>query len=368
MPTRSAAGRSDGRHAGAAAVPGPSRPRRLARPASLAVGAVLAAACAASPSAVDPRGPRAAQIADIWWLSFGLATAVFVLVMVLLAYALFRRRPDRWREPAEQVSAAWLRESDTRFPGQGFVVAGGVVLPVLVLVPLSGYWIVKLLDIAAPRTPPELTVEVTGHQFWWHVRYPDQGIVTANEVHVPVGRPVRLLLKAQDVIHSFWVPRLMGKHDMIPGKTIETWVQADEAGVYWGECAEYCGVQHAKMAFLLVADPPEQFAAWVEQQRQPAAESADPLARRGAQVFARECVACHAVRVGGQTVGGDAGPDLTHVGSRLTIGAGILPNTRGNLAGWVGNPQALKPGNLMPVVELDSESLLAVVAYLESLR
>jgi cytochrome c oxidase subunit 2 len=155
---------------------------------------------------------------------------------------------------------------------------------------------------------------------------------------------------------------------MIPGKTIETWVQADQAGVYLGECTEYCGIQHAKMAFVLVAEPPDEFAAWVDQQQQPAAESDDPDARRGAQVFARACVACHAIRVGGQTVGGSAGPDLTHFGSRRTVGAGILPNIRGNVAGWIGNPQAIKPGNNMPIVDLDSESLLAVVAYLESLK
>lgn len=344
------------------------RARRLALLRLSVLGSVLAAACATAPSTVNPRGPRAAQIADIWWLSFWLAAAIFLLVMAALGYALFRRRPERWRQPAEQMSPAWQRESGSRFPGQGFVVAGGVVLPVLVLVPLSVYWIVKLIQVAVPPTPPELTIEVTGYQFWWHVRYPDQGFVTANEVHVPVGRPVRLLLKAQDVIHSFWVPQVMGKHDMIPGKTIETWVQADEAGVYWGECAEYCGIQHAKMAFVLVADPPEQFAAWAARQQQPAAESDDPVARRGAQVFARACITCHTLQVGGETVGTAVGPDLTHFGSRLTVGAGILPNIRGNVAGWVGNPQAIKPGNTMPIVELDSESLLAVVTYLESLK
>ena len=333
---------------------------------TLAVG--LLAACATAPAAVDPRGPRAAQIAEIWWVSLAAATVVFVLVMGLLLYALFRPRPERWDGPAERVTDAWLRESASRFPGQRFILAGGVVLPVVILVPLSVYWLTKLAELAAPSTPPEFTIEVTGYQFWWHIRYPDQGFVTANEIHVPAGRPVRLLLKAQDVIHSFWVPQIMGKHDMIPGRTIETWLQADRPGIYWGECAEYCGVQHAKMAFLLVAEPPEEFAAWVQQQQQPAAEVADPAARRGAQVFARECITCHTIRSGTGTVGRNVGPDLTHFGSRLTVGVGILPNTRGNVAGWVGNPQAIKPGNNMPTLYLDSESLLAVVAYLESLR
>jgi cytochrome c oxidase subunit II len=332
---------------------------------------LLVSACSIAPSTVDPRGPRAAQIAEIWWVSFAIASAVFLLVMALFLYALFRPRPRRWDEPSERMTDAWLRESGARFPGQRFILAGGVALPVLILVPLSVYWLVKIVDIAAPRTPPDFTIEVTGYQFWWHVRYPDQGLVTANEIHVPVGSPVRLLLKAEDVIHSFWVPQIMGKHDMVPGKTIETWLQADRAGTYWGECAEYCGVQHAKMAFLLVAEPPDEFAAWVRVQQQPAAEVPDPVARRGAQVFARECITCHTIRVGNAMIGGTGdtpGPDLTHFGGRLTLGAGILPNTRGNVAGWVGNPQAIKPGNKMPVVYLDSESLLAVVSYLESLR
>ncbi len=345
--------------------------RHVRRTVVTVVAVVIAtsgAACSASPSTVDPRGPRAAQIAEVWWVSFWLATAVFILVIVLLAYALFRRRPERWRRPAEQKSAAWLRESGWFSPGQGFIVFGGVILPILVLVPLSVYWIVELIELVRPSTRPEVTIEVTGYQFWWHVQYPDQGFVTANEIHVPVERPVRLLLKAHDVIHSFWVPQLMGKHDMIPGKTIETWVQADQAGVYWGECTEYCGIQHAKMAFVLVAEPSEQFDAWVAQQQRPAIESSDPVALRGSQVFARDCIACHAIRVGGRTVGGEVGPDLTHFGSRRTVGAGILPNTLGNVAGWVGNPQAIKPGNNMPIVDLDSESLLAVVTYLESLK
>ncbi|MGE3912344.1 MAG: cytochrome c oxidase subunit II [Chloroflexota bacterium] len=333
-----------------------------------AVGVGLTASCAGSPSTVDPRGPHAANAAEIWWVSFWLAAGVFALVTALLAYALFRRRPDRLREPSAQMSAVWQHDAGARGPGQGFVVFGGIILPILILVPLSAYWMLKLMDVAVPGTQPAFTIEVTGYQFWWHVRYPNHEFVTANEIHIPVGQPVRLVVKSADVIHSFWVPQLMGKHDMIPGKAIETWIQADEAGVFWGECAEYCGVQHAKMAFVLVAEPPDQFRAWTEQQQRPAAESNDPLARRGAQVFAQECIACHAIKVGGQTVGGAAGPDLTHFGSRRTVGAGILPNIRGNVAGWVGNPQAIKPGNNMPIIDLDADSLLAVVAYLESLK
>jgi cytochrome c oxidase subunit 2 len=194
-------------------------------------------------------------------------------------------------------------------------------------------------------------------------------VVAANEIHVPAGRPVQVNVTSEDVIHSFWVPQLMGKLDMIPGKTNTTWLQADQPGAYRGECAEYCGVQHAHMAFLVVAEPPEQFAAWLEGQRQPAAEPTEPLAREGAQAFAREgCISCHEIRYGASPVGGKAGPDLTHLASRRTIGAGLLANNPGNLAGWIANPQALKPGNKMPRLNLDAESLQALVAYLESLN
>ncbi|MFN0071792.1 MAG: c-type cytochrome, partial [Chloroflexota bacterium] len=200
-------------------------------------------------------------------------------------------------------------------------------------------------------------------------RYPSRGFVTANEVRVPIGQPIELRLSSSDVIHSFWVPQVMGKHDMTPGHVNTTWLQVDKPGVYWGECTEFCGLQHAKMAFVLVAQTQSEFDAWAAGQQRPAAESIDPQVLRGAQVFARDgCIRCHTVRQGGAAVGGDLGPDLTHVASRLTLGAGILANNRGNLAGWTANPQALKPGNYMPVTYLDAESLLAVVAYLESLK
>jgi cytochrome c oxidase subunit II len=299
----------------------------------------------------------------------GLAAIIYALVVALLLVALYRRRAPEPEDSWADRLTAWAREPASRFAGTTFVVAGGIALPVLVLIPLSVFTIRTLASTTVPGSEPGLTVEVVGYQFWWEVRYPEHGIVGANEVHIPVGQPVRLTLRSADVIHSFWVPQLMGKMDLVPGQTNATWVQADQPGAYWGECAEFCGIQHAKMAFLLVAEPPDQFAAWLEQQRRPAVEPTDPVARQGAQVFARDgCITCHAIQYGTGTVGGQAGPNLTHVGSRRTIGAGILPNTRGNLGGWIANPQAIKPGNKMPIQYLDSESLLAVVAYLESLK
>jgi cytochrome c oxidase subunit II len=325
--------------------------------------------CAGAPSALEPRGIRAAAIADLWWIMLAVATVVYVVVIALLLVALFRPRSEPVGGSRRRGVAARATARLSSFAGMALVVGGGVVLPVVVLVPLSILTLRVLGAQAAPTTPPTLTVDVIGYQFWWEVRYPDRQIVTANEIPVPVGQPVRLNLTSADVIHSFWVPELMGKLDLIPGRTNSTWLQADRAGVYWGECAEFCGIQHAKMAFLVVAEPPEQFGGWLEQQARPAVEPADSLALRGAQVFARDgCITCHAIRYGTGTVGGQVGPDLTHVGSRLTIAAGILENNRGNLGGWIANPQALKRGNKMPLTYLDSESLLAVVAYLESLE
>jgi len=336
--------------------------------------ALFLAGCSGAPSLLDTRGPQAARIADLWWLMFWLATSVFVLVVGLLAVALFRRRPDRpvvaRGTPSEQLGGSF-----GRFGANALVIGGGIVLPVIILVPLAILSFRDVVLAALPGRPPALTVEVIGRQYWWEVRYPDHQVVTANEIQIPVGEPVRLVLRSGDVIHSFWIPQLMGKLDMTPGREDETWVQADEPGVYWGQCTELCGLQHAHMAFVVVASEPGQFETWLEAQRHPAVEPADPLARRGAQVFARAgCIACHTVRygqAGRPVVGGQAGipgPDLTHVASRRTLAAGTLENNRGNLAGWIANPQALKPGNLMPVVPLDGESLLALVAYLESLK
>jgi cytochrome c oxidase subunit 2 len=321
------------------------------------------------PSTLEPGGPQAAWIAEIWWLEFGLALVVFGLVLGALLYALFRRRAGQPEEPLGPAATPYLRQPTSRFANSRFVIVGGVVLPLVVLMPLFVYAVVLLRWLAAPQTAPAVEIEVVGHQYWWTVRYPGYQFDTANEIHLPVGQPVRLSLTSTDVIHSFWVPRLMGKQDMLPGRQIESWIQADQPGQYWGQCAELCGLQHAKMAFVVVAEPSDEFEAWVEHQRRPAAAPADLQTQRGAQVFARQgCIACHAVRYGNTPTGGEIGPDLTHVGSRLTLGAGVLENNRGNLGGWIANPQALKPGNNMPAVALSADDLLAVIAYLESLK
>jgi cytochrome c oxidase subunit II len=334
-----------------------------ARPALAFATALVLGGCTGAPSVLDARGPKAARTAELWWLMLGVAAVVFAVVVMLLLVALVRARAGR---PADAPAEADLLAAAG---GNRFVVFGGVVAPAFVLVGLMALIVRTMVVLSAPATAADLAVAVVGHQFWWEVRYPAQQVVTANEIHVPAGRPVQLNVTSSDVIHSFWVPQLMGKVDLVPGRTNSTWLQADQPGVYRGQCAEYCGLQHAHMAFLVVAEPPEQFAAWLDAQRQPAAEPAGPLARQGAQAFARErCITCHTIRYGATAVGGKVGPDLTHLASRRTIAGGMLENTRGNLGGWIANPQALKPGSDMPALPLDAQSLGALVAYLETLK
>jgi cytochrome c oxidase subunit 2 len=300
-------------------------------------------------SALHPAGPAAARIATLSWWMIGIFTAVFVIVLVLLAVALWRR--------AERATAPPLGKT-------GFIVGGGIIFPVVVLTPL---YIYSLETSAALRMPKEaLTIRVVGHQWWWDVRYPEHDIVTANELHIPAGRPVRLELASADVIHSFWVPELHGKRDMIPGLELEFWIQADKPGVYRGQCAEYCGRQHANMGFYVIALPPEEFDAWVAE-RQRTRPPDQEKASAGLNIFMKAgCATCHAIH--GTPADGKKGPDLTHIGSRRSLGAAKLANTRGHLAGWIGDPQAIKPGVLMPRSFLPADDLMILVDYLEGLR
>lgn len=309
------------------------------------------------PSALDPQGAAAATIADLWWLMFWLGTAVFVVVTALLLLIVFtHRRRGAMMEPD-------LRAPDHRT----WIWWGGVIIPAIILGVTLFFTLRTHIALAYPPAPAPITIEVIGHRWWWEVRYPEQEITTANEITIPAGQPVNLRLATADVIHSFWVPELNGKMDMIPGKTNSLWIEAAEPGIYRGLCAEFCGIQHAKMQYLVVAVPPEEFAAWVEHQRQPAPAPATEAIRRGQQIFlGSACVYCHAVR--GTNASGQIGPDLTHVASRLTLGAGILPNNRGTLGGWTINSQHIKPGNLMPPMNLDGEELQALLDYLATLQ
>jgi cytochrome c oxidase subunit 2 len=319
----------------------------------------------------DPRGIVAAETASLGVVMFALAGVVFALVLLLLLIAVFRARGgEQWLQHASepQLREGWL----ARLGSTTFIVAGGVVMPLVILAPVLVMTFRSMAALAEPdsRQPGEVKIEVTAHQYWWEVHYPDSGFETANEIHVPVGTPVQLTLHSSDVIHSFWVPQLFGKRDLTPGRATTTWFQADEAGVFRGECAELCGIQHARMYFLVIAEPQEDFAAWLDSQKQPASTPQDQAVQRGAGVFAREgCIECHAIRYSssGPPTGGQIAPDLTHVGGRRTLASAIMANTQENMLSWIGDPQALKPGNAMPTRPMDAESLRALAAYLSSL-
>ncbi|MFP5375211.1 MAG: cytochrome c oxidase subunit II [Acidimicrobiia bacterium] len=326
--------------------------RRLAAAALVA----LALGACGQGSVLDPAGPAARAVERLWWVMLGLGVAVWAAVAVLLGAA--ARRGRRGAPGGEG-------------PGQGesvrLVVGGGVVLPVVVLVPLAVYVLVVSDRLSHDPRPGDLAVEVVGHQFWWELRYPGTGAVTANELHVPVGRPVVLTMRSADVIHSFWVPAVHGKIDLIPGQETHLRFEVDRVGTFAGACAEFCGIQHAGMRLRLVARPEAEFERWLARQSADAVAPSRPEHRRGLEAFqAVGCGTCHRIR--GTGAAGRAGPDLTHLASRETLGAGVLENRRGQLAGWVLDAPAQKPGVLMPPQPVPPGDLDALLDYLEALE
>jgi cytochrome c oxidase subunit 2 len=327
---------------------------------------VVCAACSGFQSALDPKGPRAEAVARLHWSLVTVATVVYVIVISALIYALWRasRRPvpdqgDAHRETPEQA--------DTM--KRGVVVAAAVTVVVMLSFVVASVSTGSAVARVGGNRP--LRIDVVGHQWWWEVKYPDpdphNNAETANEIHVPVGRAVLIKLTSDDVIHSFWAPNLAGKKDLIPGHETVTWFRADTAGVYRGQCAEFCGHQHANMAFFVVAEPRLQFESWLQKQRGEAQQPSDSLAQAGERVFlSGPCAVCHTIS--GTGAGGKVGPDLTHLASRLTIAAATLPNNTGNLAAWILDPQSIKPGSKMPPTSLDPQSLQALLAYLETLK
>jgi cytochrome c oxidase subunit 2 len=300
-------------------------------------------------------GPRADPVTGLTWGLTILSLAVIVIVTVLV------------------VAGVAVRRQGAAAPGKTLPVASeagglnwiwiGLALTLVALAASLAWTVAVMAAVGSPPTRPALTLEITGHQWWWEVRYlaadPSQTFVTANEIHIPVGRPVLIKLNGADVIHSFWIPALAGKTDTIPGRANLTWMQADRPGTYRGQCTEYCGLQHAHMAAFVIADPPDVFEAWRRAQLQPA--TAD-----GSGLFVERCGACHTVR--GTDAGGVSGPDLTHLMSRATLAAGTVPNTISGLEGWIANPQALKPGARMPATDLSGAELGQLTAYLETLK
>jgi cytochrome c oxidase subunit II len=297
-------------------------------------------------SILDPAGPHAAEITRLWWEMFTVYGLVFLLTLLLLGLALAARKRER-------TPLGWK-----------FVAVAGIAIPVAILV------VMLYRDLGVHqrlmRHHADFRVEVIGHGWWFEVRYPEHGLIDANEIHVPAGGTVRFDLSAASMVHSFWIPRLGGKRDQLPDHDNTLHLDVPRPGVYHGICTEYCAGQHARMGFRLVAHSPEEFAAWLERRSRPPAEPADPWLGRGREVFrSAGCSSCHAIRGLGAA---DTGPDLTHLGSRLTLGAGALQNNRGTLMGWIADPQSLKPRVRMPRAYLPPEDLDALVDYLRSLQ
>jgi cytochrome c oxidase subunit II len=316
-------------------------------------------------NALNPAGPNAASLSNLWWLMFWVCAAVYVLVLIFLAIAIKNGRRESDLNPVLNP-----RPKTERRMRNVVLSAVTITAAVLFVFLLSSFRVGRSLtaDLANKNG---LSIEITGRQWWWEVRYNDVDasniFTTANEIHIPVGVPVLFTLRGGDVIHSFWVPNLAGKKDLIPGKISTQWLQADKPGVYRGQCAEYCGLQHARMALWIVAEPAEQFFAWRQNQTQVSLPPSTDSQRRGQQVFlTATCVMCHTIN--GTTAASNFGPNLTHVGSRNTIAAATLSNTREHLARWIVDSQQFKPGNKMPQNNLGQDDLNALVDYLQSLK
>ena len=310
-----------------------------------------------------PAGTPAHSIFSLSMLVLSITGAIFLgvtgtLIYVLVRYRMRKNAPDADQEPPQIYGSNQIELSWT-------------VIPILIVVMLFLATTRVIYTTEHARRPKDsLNVTVVGHQFWWEYRYPSLGIVTANELHVPISdpkhpMPTYLTMSSADVDHSFWVPRLAGKMDLIPNKVNTMWIDPQKPGLYLGQCAQYCGVQHAKMLIRVYADTPQQFAAWVANQQRPAVQ--DPAVAEGRDVFMHNaCISCHTIN--GTVATGRFGPNLTHVGSRDTIASGSVANNPANLRRFIEDPANFKPGALMPPMHLDSHDLDVVTAYLTSLK
>ncbi len=321
-------------------------------------GAALLLTGCGQQSTLDPRSEPTREIANLWWAMLAASAIVFFGAAFLIFLSWLRRRKEGW---------PLLGKGDGL--STGLVVGFGIVIPIACLIVL---FVFANLDVTKATEAPaqsttSMTVEVTGRQWFWDVRYPGTGAVTANEIHIPVRTRVNLVARTGDVIHSFWVPQLNRKIDMIPGRTNRILLYADRPGRYRGQCAEFCGFQHAHMAMYVFADPPARFRAWLANAARPSRPALNAQQRRGQQVFlSNACANCHTIA--GTPARGGIGPDLTHLQTRTTLAALTIPNRKGWLAGWVLDPQHIKPGNKMPGLNLTGPDFQALLAYLETLR
>lgn len=311
---------------------------------------------------LDAAGAHAQRILPLTWYTLVISIAVCLVITVLLLLAIRRN-------PVDGTLAVHEVPVERGGNGLRWITVGLSISAIPLLVALV-WTMMVLAAIAGPPTKPVLVLDITARQWWWNVHYngeqPSDAFDTANEIHIPVGQPVLVRLHAADVIHSFWVPKLSGKTDMIPGQTNQSWMQAETPGRYLGQCSEFCGFQHAHMQFEVVAQSPAEFAAWKEAQLKPAPDPVTPEAKRGEELMETRCGMCHQVR--GTRAGATAAPDLTHLMSRKMIASGALENTPGNLAGWIDVPQSMKPDSFMPNQDLSGQQINDELAYLETLQ
>jgi cytochrome c oxidase subunit 2 len=328
------------------------------------VSVFFLAGCSGGQSALNPDARESNYIFDLWSLFCVVLTIIYCLVLLLLTIALARRGKSEDTQPILNPDARQERR-------MGIAVGSAVVVTTICL------FVFLIADFAAGRTihsatdPHPLRLKIRGHQWWWEVQYDHETasnmVTTANEIHVPIGKSVEFDLESVDVIHSFWAPNFNGKKDLVPGHPTKLWFRADQPGVFTGQCAEYCGAQHAHMRFVIVADEPGQFALWYASQQQPAPQPSSDLERRGQEIFlSTTCIMCHTIQ--GTTARATIGPNLTHLAGRHSLAAGTVTNNLGHLAGWIIDPQKIKPGVLMPQHNLSPQDLRALLAYLESLK
>jgi cytochrome c oxidase subunit 2 len=330
----------------------------IVRARSLLMLAAVASGCSGIQAPLNPAGPPAASIAWLTTVFFVICGVVYAATVTALAVAILRRRRDDDDAPRTSRRLA-------------VIVGAATGLTVVILIALTISSVIAGRGLTTPSGAGTVVIDAIGHQWWWEFNYqdvtPSDWVTSPNELHLPAGVPVVIRALSRDVIHSFWVPNLQGKRDLTPGILTYLWLQADQPGVFRGQCAEFCGPQHAHMAFRVIVHPLDEFQEWLRQQRRSATPPASAEAQRGHDVFMTStCRTCHTIR--GTDAGSRVGPDLTHVGSRRAIGAETLPNDRESLATWIRNSQLVKPGNRMPANPLSDADLQAVVTYIQGLQ
>lgn len=336
---------------------------RAAGRAALVIVCAMIGGASAPMTFMSAYGRKASTVLPLTWAVTAISLAVIVIILGLVVAGAWRNGATLAREAIPRLP---IGHTDS---GLAWIYVGvGISTVVLLVILVWTMWV--LAKIYLPPARPAVTVLITAHQWWWEAKYigrsPSETFTTANEIHIPTGVPVMFKLTSADVIHSFWVPLLNGKTDTIPGQTNVTWLDASRPGIYRGQCTEYCGLQHAKMALYVIAQTPADFQRWWKKQLQPAPPITTATAQTNQNAFILRCGACHTVR--GTDAGGIVGPDLSHLMNRHTIAAGTIANTPGNLSAWIANPQGIKPGSLMPTLGISGRELNEIRSYLVTLR